>query len=123
MTESDKESLRVAHRAMVAAMLARDVARLDALLEDGYVLTHMTGMRQSKADWLEAVASGTMRYHAARERSVEVEVVGDRAEVVGRDVVEATIYGAHGTWNLQLVTDFVRHGGQWRAAGTVASTF
>lgn len=121
--EADKAKLQQAYRDMIRTMLDRKTDALGALLDSGYVLTHMTGMRQSKADWLDAVATGRMLYHAARERSIEVEVNGDRAELVGRSVVEATIYGAHGTWNLQLVTQYVRRGGEWLATGTVASTF
>lgn len=108
---------------MIKAMLARDVARLDALLDSGYVLTHMTGYRQPKTEWLSEVASGAMRYHGAVERSIDVDVEGDRAVVVGRDVVEATIHGAHGTWSLQLTTELLRRGGRWIAMKTDASTF
>lgn len=121
--EADREGLRQAHRDMIEAMLARDVERLETLLDTGYVLVHMTGYRQPRAEWLSEVASGAMRYHRAREHSIGVEVAGDRAEVVGRDVVEATIHGFHGTWNLQLVTGYVRRGGAWLATGTVASIY
>ena len=64
-----------------------------------------------------------MRYHAAREVSLRVQVDGERASAVGRHVVDATIWGGRGTWNLQLATDFDRAGGRWLAARTVATLF
>jgi hypothetical protein len=83
----------------------------------------MTGRVQSKSEWLKAIESGEMRYHAAEETSVTVDVKGDAAVLVGRDVVTATIYGNHGTWNLQLTTSYPRRSGKWIATRTVATTF
>ena len=108
---------------MIKAMLDRRVADLDALLASAFTLTHMTGYRQPKQEWLEAVRSGQMRYHAAEAKSVDVKVTGESAMVVGRSVVTATIYGAHGTWNLQLTTRYRRKDDRWIAVETIAATF
>lgn len=64
-----------------------------------------------------------MLYHAAREKSVTVDVAGDTAVLVGRSAVTATIWGGRGTWNLQLTTKYVRQDGKWVAKDTVATTF
>lgn len=93
---------------MCRAMLDRRTDRLDPLLDDQYSLTHITGYRQPKREWLSAIDSDEMRYHSAQERSVTIDVTGDTAVLVGRSVVTATIYGARGTWNLQLTTNYTR---------------
>lgn len=123
MIVKDDAQLREAYRQMIRAMLDRRVAELDALLADEFTLTHITGYRQPRREWLEAVQSGQMRYHAAEEKSVDVKVSGDAAVLVGRSVVTATIYGARGTWNLQLTTSYQRQAERWIAVGTVATTF
>lgn len=112
-----------AYREMYRAMLEGRTDRLDLLLDDQYSLTHITGYRQPKREWLAAIESGEMRYHAAEERSVTVDVTGNRAVLVGRSAVTATIYGAHGTWNLQLTTDYERKDRTWITTRTVATTF
>lgn len=119
----DRERIVGAYREMVRAMLDARTERLDPLLDEQYSLTHMTGYRQPKREWLSAIASGEMRYHAAEERSVTVDVTGDTAVLVGRSVVTATIYGMRGTWNLQLTTDYARRHGSWIAVRTMATTF
>jgi len=43
--------------------------------------------------------------------------------LVGRAVVDATIWGSRGTCNLQLTTTYERRGGDWSAVDTVATTF
>ncbi|WP_261538877.1 nuclear transport factor 2 family protein [Burkholderia multivorans] len=119
----DHAALEVIFRELYRAMLAGDVAGLDALLAPGYTLTHITGYEQPRSEWLTDVANGRMRYHSAREVSLRVQVDGERANAVGRHVVDATIWGGRGTWNLQLATDFERAGDRWLAARTVATLF
>jgi hypothetical protein len=67
--------------------------RLGKLLDDGFVLVHITGYVQSKAEWLAQIDSGEMTYHGIREQSVTVEVHGGTAVVVARNLVDATIWG------------------------------
>jgi hypothetical protein len=125
MSADDEAAARLlnAHRELYRAMLAGRTDRLGPLLDDGYTLTHMTGYVQPKREWLAAIDAGDMRYHAARETSVTVDVKGDRAVVVGKSVVTATIWGGRGTWNLQLTTTYRRSADGWVAVGTVATTF
>ncbi|WP_328474937.1 nuclear transport factor 2 family protein [Actinoplanes sp. NBC_00393] len=108
---------------MYQGLLERDTELLDGLLDSGYTLTHMTGYRQSRTEWLQQIDSGEMRYHSAQPRSTAVEVTGDTAVLVGRDVVDATIWGGCGIWNLQLTTTFERRDDTWIALRTVATTF
>jgi hypothetical protein len=122
-TSDEQTQLLEAYRAMYRGMLDQDTELLDNLLDAEYTLTHMTGYVQTKADWLAQVASGEMRYHSARPGDTTIEVTGDRAVLVGRSVVDATIWGARGTWNLQLTTTYQRRDGDWTALDTVATTF
>ncbi len=122
-TTEDEAQLTTAYREMYRALLAAHTDRLRALLDDRFTRTHMTGRMQPKRDWLKAIDSGEMSYHEAEEESVAVEVKGDAAILVGRSVVTATIYGARGTWDLQLTTSYARRAGKWLALRTVATTF
>lgn len=121
--EEDKAQILTAYRAMYRTMLERRTDQLDALTDDQYSLTHMTGRLQPKREWLSAIESGQMRYHSAEEKSVTVAVTGNSAVLVGRSVVTATIYGGKGTWNLELTTNYARKDGSWIAMRTVATTF
>src|SRR3954451_12696564 len=104
-------------------MVAGDADALGDLLADDFVLVHMTGYRQPKAEWLGDVRSGAMSYHAMTDGDVSVERSGEAPVVTARTRTAATIWGATGTWPLQLRITFTRAGGAWVAAGTVASTW
>ena len=48
-------------------MIAKDIPALSAVLDDSFVLVHMTGMRQSKTAFLKAVENGTLNYASAEQ--------------------------------------------------------
>ena len=122
-SSDDQAQVLEAYRAMYRGMLERDTDLLDGLLDDEYTLTHLTGYLQSKSEWLEQIDSGDMEYCSSLERGTSVEVTGDKAVLVGKNVVDTTIWGSRGTWNLQLTTTYERRNGEWIALKTVATTF
>ena len=105
------------------AMVAGDADALGALLAGDFTLVHMTGYRQLRAEWLADVRSGAMTYHSMEDVDVSVDLSGDAPVVTARTRTVATIWGASGTWPLQLRIVFAQHGATWVAAGTVASTW
>jgi hypothetical protein len=105
------------------AMVAGDADALGALLAGDFVLVHMTGYRQPKAEWLADVRSGAMTYHSMEDVDVFVDVSGEAPVVTARTRTAASIWGASGTWPLQLRISFAHDGTAWVAAGAVASTW
>ena len=114
-----REMVRQMHRAMVAA----NTQALAGLLTADFRLVHMTGYDQPRAEWLADITSRRMRYFSSGEDDVEVQVTGDTAWVRGRHRVNADIWGARGTWPLQLDIDLARVEGQWRMKAARASTY
>jgi hypothetical protein len=116
-------AVRANHAAQRQAMVDGDAAALGALLTEGFTLTHMTGYRQPKAEWLADVRSGRMTYHAMEDVEVSIDVSGSSPVLTARTRTEATIWGHHGTWPLQLRIRFTFDGTDWLAASTVASVW
>ena len=130
MTEDDRDArptvnvaLRECWVAMREAMELGDVAGLDALLGEEYTLTHMTGLVQSKRDWLAVIDADQMIYHRIDDVEIAVAAAGSAPVVTVRTMTEATIYGFAGTWPLQLRTAYRPQEGEWVATGTVATTW
>jgi hypothetical protein len=69
-------AVRGNYEAQRRAMVAGDADALGALLADGFTLTHMTGYRQPKAEWLADVRSGEMTYHAMDDVQVTIDISG-----------------------------------------------
>lgn len=55
MAQGDEKILRRMYSDMYAYMITKDTTSLGRMLDDGIILVHMTGMRQSKRDYLRAI--------------------------------------------------------------------
>lgn len=118
-----RDEVLAAYRAHLRAMADGDTDALDDLLDDGFTLTHITGYEQPKAEWLSQMRAGRFVYHSVNEKSVTVDVEGGAARLVGRIVTDATVYGAHAAWPLQLTMDYARENDTWTALRSVATTW
>ena len=97
-----------------AAMVAADTARLGAMMDDSIILCHITGMTQTKREWLEEVASGSMKYHKIVKRDVSISFASNgSASVSFTSVITATIWGSYGTWTLSGSMRLVKRNGRW----------
>ena len=124
MAGNDAQVVHALYHSMYRFMIERDVERLGALLDDSFVLVHMTGRRQGKREFLQCVADGTLAYFDEVEESCPVHVAGDRAKLVGKSLVEASPFGAgRSTWRLQQEIDLVRCDGRWLMTRAVASMY
>lgn len=108
-------------------LLEQRTDELDELLSPDFVAVHITGHEQTKAEWLAQIRSGQMAYHDIQELSAAVTLDNDnnnnKAVVVTRSLINATIYGAHGTWPLESTTTYIHDGGVWKANHSTATTF
>lgn len=109
---------------MYAAMIAKDRDRLHAVLDDSFVLVHMTGMRQNKTEFINAVLDGTLNYYSAVHEDMPVTVNGDNAVMIGRSYVQAAVFGGGKSyWHLQQKCSLKKTDGQWNITRSAASTY
>lgn len=109
---------------MYLGMIQKDRNVLSEVLDDSFVLVHMTGMRQSKAAFIQAVEDGTLNYYSANHQRMEANVSGDQAELIGESAVNAAVFGGGShTWRLQLKLKLVQRAGSWRITEAKASTY
>ena len=112
------------YRGQLAAMTAHDTVALGRLLADGFTLTHITGYRQQRSEWLAELDEGQFRYHAVEEQGApRIVVAGDSATLTHRIVTDATVYGSRHRWRLAFAQTFTRRGGVWLAASSIATTW
>jgi hypothetical protein len=67
--------------------------------------------------------AGQFDYHTIDERSVDVDVSHASARLVGRIIIEATVYGTRSNWPLQLDLGYARTAERWTALRSVATTW
>ena len=81
-------------------------------------------MRQSKEQYIEAIANGTLNYYSEQTDGIDVAIAGDTARLVGQSRVSAAVFGGgKHTWRLQLTMEAVKRDGQWYFFRAKASTY
>ena len=121
---SEDEKLKNCYRQMYLGMIEKDRHILSEVLDDSFVLVHMTGMRQSKEAFIKAVENGTLNYYSAKHQRIDAEIHSSGAELLGQSVVNAAVLGGgpH-TWHLQLKLKLVQRADVWKITEARASTY
>ena len=120
----DKQQIEDLYRQMYRAMIAKDIAALDSILDEGSVLVHMTGVRQQKRDYLHEIKNGTLNYYSVDDDEMIINVDDDTATMTGRSRVNAAVYGGgRHTWRLQMQSTLVKKDGRWLFVEQRASTY
>ena len=114
------------YRDLCDASMRKDADGIAAVLADDYALVHMTGMRQGKRAYINAVCDGTLNYYSAEHDAIEVRVSPDgrSASIRGRSRVNAAVFGGgRHTWRLQQDLKAVKRDGSWFLVESRASTY
>ena len=120
----EKEKIQAVYREMYRAMIEKDIPALSQVLDESFVLVHMTGMRQGKAAFLKAVANGTLNYASAVHDGMEVVLNGERATLIGKSRVRAAVFGGSWhTWHLEQDLTLIRKEDRWLITLSEASTY
>ena len=122
--DNEKMALEQAYNNMYRAMIAKDTAALGRMLSDDFVLVHMTGMRQAKHDYLQAIANGTLNYYSCDDTRLEISINSESARIIGCSRVTAAVFGGgRHTWSLRLDIALKRQGGRWLMTEIKAGTY
>ena len=121
---SDKELITQAYKRMYDGMIAKNEDILNDVLDDSFVLVHMTGMRQPKEEFIKAVLNGTLNYFSAEHENMPVEISGDTATLIGQSYVAAAVFGGgRSNWHLQQKCSLKKINNEWKITRSVASTY
>lgn len=75
------------YRQMYNGMIQKDGGLLEEIPDDSFVLVHMTGMRQSKEEYICAILDGTLNYFSAGHQRLETDIRGNTASPLNMEKV------------------------------------
>lgn len=119
-----REQILKLYEDMYQAMVAKDRTALYSIHADDFVLVHMTGMRQTRQQYVDAIVDGTLNYYGCETENLDVVVNGENATLTGRSRVEAAVFGGgRHVWRLQLTMKLRMTDGTWRIVESRASAY
>lgn len=120
----EKENIKECYKKMYQGMINKDRKILSEILDDSFVLIHLTGMRQSKKDYIRAIEDGTLNYYSAGHQNMEVQINGEKAVLIGKSMVNAAVFGGgRHTWRLQQRMQLIKKEDKWHITEAKASTY
>jgi len=120
----DESQIRALYGQMCKAMVQKDMATMNEIHDDDFLLVHMTGSRMNKKEYLDAVKDGTLNYYSMEHDEIFVTVDGDSATLKGKSRVNAAVYGGgRHTWRLQQDMKLKKVRGKWKFTFSQASTY
>jgi ketosteroid isomerase-like protein len=114
-TDSDADVLQT-QRQRFEAMVQNDVATLASLLSDDLSYTHTSGLTETKAQFLETLRSGRLRYLSIRPRDLVVRHRGETAIVTGQSAMRTRTAGGENAFAIRFLEVYVRDPTGWRLA-------
>ena len=121
----EEQELVLCYEQLYQRMVAKDTALLEKILADDFVLLHMTGMRQSKAEFIRSIKTGQLQYFSAQTHQVQIlERTRESAILLGQSLVLAAVFGGgKHQWRLQLKLRLRKTQLCWRIVEAAASTY
>jgi ketosteroid isomerase-like protein len=100
----------------VQAMLSADLATLESVLADDLTYSHSSGKVESKAEFIESVRTGRLKYKSFERSDVKVRIYGEVAVVTGRADVKVQSSGEDLDLPIRYLDVYVKKGGAWKMA-------
>ena len=121
---SDEDIIKNIYIELTQASINKDIEKLNELLSDKYILVHITGMNQTKEDYINSVMNGSLKYYDAVHDSVIVNIDGNKASIVGKSKVLASPFGmSKSWWRLKQNIILEKIDGKWFIIKSVATTY
>lgn len=121
---TNEEKIIQLYKEMYSAMINKEQTELERVYDDSFVLFHMTGMKQSKSEYISAIMGGMLNYYSAVHDDMQVAINDDTARLTGKSKVTAAVFGGgKHTWRLQLNFELVRKNDEWYFTLASASTY
>lgn len=121
MADPKVAEVEAAEQARVAAMLALDVAKLDAMFDDGLVYMHSSGVTDSKKSYLDGVRSKTWEYKTIKREDVRTTVRGDTATVFCHLMLTYHLKGEPRTVDSNALAVWTKASGTWKLLSVLSS--
>jgi len=110
---SVEEQLLKMEKDRAAAVVKADVATLEGMTADDYMLINANGQMSDKATTMNDIKTGVIKLTANEVSDMKVRVYGDTAVVTGKSSAKGTIRGRELKGPVMFTRVYVKKNGKW----------
>ncbi|WP_160724707.1 nuclear transport factor 2 family protein [Bacillus sp. USDA818B3_A] len=118
----DKQKILAVYQQIDDAMVNKDTKSLKTILDDNYVLVHMTGYHQPKQEWLEQIENEQMKYFITMPQKITIIIDGNTATLICDTKIDARIYSFRTTWSMKMEMHLEKRGEDWCPVYAIATS-
>jgi ketosteroid isomerase-like protein len=112
---SVEEQIKKMEQDRAAAVVKADVATLEGLTSDDYILINANGQVSDKATTMNNIKTGVIKLTANEVSDMKVRVYGDAAVVTGKSTAKGTIGGRELKGPVMFTRVYVKKNGKWQS--------
>jgi uncharacterized protein (TIGR02246 family) len=117
-TENVEQALLKLEREWAEALVKADMAALDRLMADDWSMTTWNGQTQTKAQSIEEIKSGVVKFETANVDNLKIRTFGDVAVVTLSQTEKSKNKGKDSSGRYLYTDVWVKRNGQWQAVAT-----
>ncbi|HEY2931346.1 MAG TPA: nuclear transport factor 2 family protein [Acidobacteriota bacterium] len=106
--------LRRIENGRMESMTRADIAALEKLLGDDLTYVHSSGRLETKAEFLQSLRSGKLRYKSIDIKELQVRPYGNTAVLTGRCQVEINSNGEDLSFEIRYTDIWVKRQSTWQ---------
>jgi len=95
------------------AMIEKDYSKLNEIIHDNYTLTHMSGKKQTKKEYINEIMDGTLNYYKSTIINPTITIQDEKAILKADVTLDAKVYGMKGTWTLHSQQSMKKIDNKW----------
>jgi ketosteroid isomerase-like protein len=118
---NDEAALRAIEDQWDAASVKGDVATLSHIFHDSFISTNTEGLVHTKAEMLNEIKSGQVKYESSKVEDLKIYVYGNAAIVNGKWSGKVIEQGKPVESAERFTDMFIKQNGQWRCVAAHAS--
>jgi ketosteroid isomerase-like protein len=110
-----EDQIKKMEKDRAAAVVKGDVATLEGLTSDDYILINANGQVSDKATTMNNIKTGNIKLTANEVSDLKVRIYGNTAVVTGKSDAKGTIGGRELKGPVMFTRVYVKKGGKWQS--------
>lgn len=98
---TSQEEVLETFKKFLEAIIEKNDEKLYEIMDDSYILTHMSGKRQRKEEYITEIMDGTLNYYKSKIIHPQISIIDQtHARLIADVELDAKVYGIKGTWTM-----------------------